>query len=319
MTEYVQFILREGKTSDGKELIKSETLSKMFVDHYSSPKDPTKVGACWHLYQFPSGDKVAMHNGGIAGFATHMHIMPEKGLGVLLLTNGFSRFDGDALIRETLELMLETKFGYKQSEFNDDIETPIKLDPEVMKKYEGRYSLGGMLTKVYLKNDKLKINFFGNEANLTPYNEFMFKITHPLADLGDLWITFFVGEDAPEKDRFSQDIFLLNGFACPRIPVVEEFSETVKDIIEKDYELFIEYSDKVFARMSMEIKEQTIVANLSNVKAQAPSSLIIHPKSDTEFMLVGGLSDREIINYNTEDGTFYWAGLIIKPVTPESY
>jgi CubicO group peptidase (beta-lactamase class C family) len=319
MTDYVRFILREGMTTDGKQLIKAETLSSMFEDNYSDPKDPTKVGTCWHLYQFDSGDKVAMHNGGIAGFATYMHVMPERKLGAVLLTNGFSRYNGDELLTEALELMLEAKFGYKQQEFQDDIETPIELDPETMKKYEGRYSIGGLLTKVYLKKNKLKISMRGNEANLTPYNEFMFKMTHPLVDLGDMWVTFFVGDDAPQKDGFSQDILLLNGFTCPRVPKVEEFSPKVKELVEKEYEIYIDFSDELFAEMKMEIKDHTIIASLSNMKAQAPPFMIIHPKNDNEFMIVGGLNDREIIKYNNEEGYFYWAGLIIKPVSPETH
>lgn len=94
MTKWLRFLLARGK-SDGRQLLKPTTLGEIESPHSIMPftSDPLRpsmhfqaygLGVMLHDYR---GVKVVSHTGGIDGMLSAVTLVPEEGLGVVVLTN----------------------------------------------------------------------------------------------------------------------------------------------------------------------------------------------------------------------------------------
>ena len=112
MARYVAAQLAHGRTADGKSLFSPEQAEEMW-----SPQIPLRphgklaqmtrthfaaYGLGWSLDDFNGYQRVS-HNGGLPGMVTHVGMLPELGVGVIVLTNQQEGFALAAIATQILE------------------------------------------------------------------------------------------------------------------------------------------------------------------------------------------------------------------------
>ena len=97
LTKWAMFWLNKGKV-DGRELLKEATWREIIGSHTPFPVSAGQeeagirfksAGLGWMVHD-QYGVKTATHSGGLPGFILNLHLVPEKGLGIVVLTNGES-------------------------------------------------------------------------------------------------------------------------------------------------------------------------------------------------------------------------------------
>jgi CubicO group peptidase (beta-lactamase class C family) len=89
MEKWVQFYLRDGRNEEGERLVSHNSLSLMespITDASSLMGVPLQYGLGWFMNPV-DGAKVIWHGGNIDGFSTHVSFVPERKLGLVILTN----------------------------------------------------------------------------------------------------------------------------------------------------------------------------------------------------------------------------------------
>lgn len=102
MSLFMRMVLNGG-TLFGRQILKQPTLEQMFIPQNSDialdfPQDHgMKWGLSWGLYHpmlFYAG-KYAGHDGGISSYYTQLHMLPEYGLAVIVVTNSATELSSD--------------------------------------------------------------------------------------------------------------------------------------------------------------------------------------------------------------------------------
>jgi CubicO group peptidase (beta-lactamase class C family) len=89
MEKWIQFYLRKGKDEQGRALVSPESLALMespITDASSLVGIPLEYGLGWFMNPV-DGTQVIWHGGNIDGFSTHVSFVPERNLGLIILTN----------------------------------------------------------------------------------------------------------------------------------------------------------------------------------------------------------------------------------------
>lgn len=149
MSHFMQMVLDKGSYK-GQQIVKERTLEEMFTPQTNIPLDLDArgtIGLNWGLDQNPSWGKIVAHAGGTYLFFSWMKVLPEKKLGVIILTNSANGF-GPAyeISNELINAALKVKIGTmvddypKPSVHKQNAE--MKLIPP-----EGHYATGlGLVT-----------------------------------------------------------------------------------------------------------------------------------------------------------------------------
>jgi len=100
MSKYVQFHLNEGVV-DGHRLLREDLMEQYHSIQFARPDQRT--GYTFGLWREPIGNTFSLyHEGGGRGFASHMILYPELGLGVITLTNkeyqGLTGYEGRVIM-----------------------------------------------------------------------------------------------------------------------------------------------------------------------------------------------------------------------------
>jgi CubicO group peptidase (beta-lactamase class C family) len=170
MARYVAFQLGNGESS-GKRLVSKKQLEAMHTQQIGIDEDFGIPGVAFAGYGFGwftgeyRGVKIVEHGGNIDGFTANMQILPEKGIGIVLLANMDSASDfGNAtrfgIIERLVNLQPRNEFkNASYPAFKAKLEATRTYKPtlEALKSVEGHYALitGDTLT-VRVKDGKLE-------------------------------------------------------------------------------------------------------------------------------------------------------------------
>lgn len=98
VNEYARFLsifINEGKTFEGEQFLKPETVKEMLTLHTYPGLEDNSVGLAWHF-----GSKFYNHTGGDPGINTFVAFDPVSRTGAILFTNGGGEFDVPGLARQ---------------------------------------------------------------------------------------------------------------------------------------------------------------------------------------------------------------------------
>lgn len=134
----LSFLFAAGKTRDGMQLLKKETLEKMYEIQFAKPGEKAGFGLGWFVSEF-EGKKHIGHGGAVYGFATQFAALPGEKLGVIVcaardVSNGLTRRISDQALRHLLAV--------KQGKPLPAIERTAILSTEEIKAIAGRYQAG---------------------------------------------------------------------------------------------------------------------------------------------------------------------------------
>ncbi len=217
-SKWLQLNLNKG-TLNGKKYFSESTFNKLTTPHinFSVNKNGEKVhfkayGLGWSIQDY-QGYKIIGHGGGYDGMISKSTFVPEKNIGIIILTNSLTWAPG-ALMNKTLDVILANKIdgkdwsanylSYKQKQDsiakaaltkNESLRGKLNNKPLDFNEYTGVYTekMYGNV-KVYLKNGKLHFTMEKTpiyKAELKHWNHqiFTFRFDTNLSSLpeGKLW------------------------------------------------------------------------------------------------------------------------------------
>lgn len=133
--KFASCLFAGGKTTSGQQLIKPETLAKMFELQFAKPGDTSGFGIGFSIRDF-EGKQRAGHGGAMYGFATEFSILPEQKLGaVVIASRDVANSVVSRIANDALRLMLANQNGQPLPK----IERSTPIPPDEAKALAGVY------------------------------------------------------------------------------------------------------------------------------------------------------------------------------------
>jgi len=182
-----------GGTLDGTRVLGEQALRAMFEPQYAGCKLDfgQRFGLGWMLSGLPihgSGPQ-AWHNGGTKAFLSQLALLPERKLGVVVLSNADNA--GPIVYEaaeEALRLALEIRHGIRQPASR--MEPEINVPREQLAPRTGDYSLMGSLAHITLGKKRLKLHVLQHVLDLVPVAANRFRVEYNLLGLKSVPIPF---------------------------------------------------------------------------------------------------------------------------------
>jgi CubicO group peptidase (beta-lactamase class C family) len=150
LAKLVQFLLRRGRTDDGQQLVKPESLLRMEVPETTlAAKNGMRLGYGLANYSSVEGNVVTHgHDGGIDGFISSYRYMPEQNWGYVVLLN--STVSGKAL--HDMNLLA---IDFLSKDFAKPQQTPINQTAAELEKFAGFYAARAPRSQLFAFLDDL--------------------------------------------------------------------------------------------------------------------------------------------------------------------
>lgn len=97
MALYLQMYLNGGTSPDGARILDSSSISRMFLDRVPDPGGDTYYGMGWTSFNWEDGELVLSHDGQVENYVASMCLLPQRGLGVVVLGDANDNIGGDSL------------------------------------------------------------------------------------------------------------------------------------------------------------------------------------------------------------------------------
>ena len=98
-------------SSDGSRVLSADSVSSMFLDRVPDPNGDTYYGMGWTSFYWDDGELVLSHDGSVEGYCARMVLMPERGLGVVMLCDGSDEVAGSSLFFQMADGVVQTVAG----------------------------------------------------------------------------------------------------------------------------------------------------------------------------------------------------------------
>ena len=131
----LSFLFAGGKTADGRQLLKPETVHSMFEIQYGKPGDKSGFGISYLVSDF-EGRKRIGHGGAVYGFATEFAALPDDKLGVVVIG---SKDVANAVTRRAADYALRGMLALKAGKPLPALKQSKRIPAEVAKSLAGRY------------------------------------------------------------------------------------------------------------------------------------------------------------------------------------
>ena len=196
LSRFMQMIFANGTVSN-RQIIQPDTIEEMLRPQNEAVTldFEKRIGLGWFLnYDNETNQKIAFHTGGSPLFYTALVILPEKKIGVVVLTNSAegSRIHGK-IAKEALKLALEAKTGNALENREPQITAPDKIvSEEMLQSFVGRYATLNILGSVERNTNTLHANMGGYKFRLIPSSNGKFGVERkwlgifPLKKIGNL-------------------------------------------------------------------------------------------------------------------------------------
>jgi CubicO group peptidase (beta-lactamase class C family) len=196
LSRFMQMMFAKGAVS-GRQIIQSDTIDEMLRPQNGAVAldFERRIGLGWFLdYVGKANEKIATHSGGTPLFRTTLVILPEKKIGVVVLTNSAEggRIYGK-IAKEALKLALEAKTGNAVEKREHQVTPPDKMvSEEMLQSFVGRYATLNMLGSIERNKNKLDANMGSYEFRLIPSSNGKFGVERkflgifPLKKIGNL-------------------------------------------------------------------------------------------------------------------------------------
>jgi CubicO group peptidase (beta-lactamase class C family) len=169
---FVRMHLDDGKAPDGRQLLSAKCVKAMQQPQAKLPRSALAeaMGLGWILSTW-DGERVIGHGGGTIGQLSFLQVLPDRPLGVVLLTNSTT---GALLWRDLARYLFEELAGVKPPSPPKPAAPGPKLD---LRAYEGRFRRHGIETEIVRKKGSLvaKVTATGALADISPPQELVLE------------------------------------------------------------------------------------------------------------------------------------------------
>ena len=326
---FMQMVLMGGMSGE-RRIIKPETLAEMLrPQNIKVPLDfGIYTGLGWALdgmgnTEIENAGPVVHHGGSLPSFNSQLLILPEKKLGVVVLTNSSTRPAVDDVAAEALTLALEVKTGIKQPRWTRPQKSVKPLSPEEINHFTGSYATPVGLVKAYGKSDFLKAEILGNGVSLMPRTDGKLAIQYKLfglipislRELDDVGVSRATTAGREFLLARSQNLDLIFGEKISPPAVSEKWLERVGA-----YQIVNQGNDVLFFD-GVRLDRQDgflLIEYYTPLYAEGLMKFPIAPVSDTEAVILGlGGGMGETIHAVTVDGqeTLQYSGYKLRKIS----
>lgn len=159
--KFLGVLFNGGRSAQGQ-VLKSETLEKMWTPQFAKPGQTSPYGLGFHLTTL-GGHREVEHAGAIYGFATQLSALPDDKLGVVTVTT----MDGaNAVTDHVAELALRLMLAAKEGKPLPKIEEPSRIPLDRIRQLEGRYGEGDSAVDLVAQEDQLYLRPVGDGFQL---------------------------------------------------------------------------------------------------------------------------------------------------------
>jgi CubicO group peptidase (beta-lactamase class C family)/D-alanyl-D-alanine dipeptidase len=149
--KFLKFLFAGGKTADGKQLLKRETLEKMWQIQYPKKGDKSGFGLSFLVSEFEGKRRIG-HSGAVYGFATELAALPDEKLGVFVSA---ARDVSNAVTRHAAEAALRYMLAVRAGKPLPPIERTERVGKELARSLAGRYQAGDKTLELYQRDGRL--------------------------------------------------------------------------------------------------------------------------------------------------------------------
>ena len=298
MSRWLRFIFADGSTQ-GVQIIKPETLHEMFKPQFEDLDMDFghKIGMAWMLsgLSVPGGQPLAWHNGGFPPYQSHLSLLPEQKLGVIILTNSdeASQFITHLGTR-VLELAYETKYGVPPPHASAKrAPDPVQIPRDKLARYAGHYAMfNGQLGSISVDGDQLKTLLFDRSFTLQPVSADTFV---PKASVVFGLISIPIDTLSVRFQTVQgKDVAVLDGlpapFAFARVPHAEILDAWRKRMGNYQTDTTDEQFDFKQAELAIEsgiLVFKAVIAPKNGVDPEARVTFALQAVSDQEAVVAG--------------------------------
>jgi CubicO group peptidase (beta-lactamase class C family) len=324
LSRFMKMVFASGHVGD-RQVIKPETLTEMLrPQNVDVPLDLSfRIGLGWMLSgpDIKNAGPVAHHAGATLYHRTHLMILPEHKLGVIVMANSATATRTVSKVAtDTLKLALEIKTGIKQPEPEQKPSEKVPPSEVALQEYEGNYATFVGVVPVNKKSDYLSARIMGTGVRLIPGGDGRLGLQYKLLglipiSLGDLDRTRFsravVVNREILKARMGEEELLV-GERIPAIALPDAWRRRVGD-----YEVINRGDDAVLFD-KVRVREEgglLIVDYAMPLFLEGRMSSALMPISDTEAVIFGlGRGMGETIRIVAADGgeAFEYSGYLLK-------
>ena len=151
--KFLKFLFAGGKTADGKQLLKRETLEKMWQIQFAKKDDKSGFGLSFMVSEFEGKRRIG-HGGAVYGFATELAALPDDKLGVIVCS---ARDVSNAVTRHAADVALRHLLAVRAGKPLPDIDRPEPVGKELARSLAGRYQAGDKTIELYQRDGRLWI------------------------------------------------------------------------------------------------------------------------------------------------------------------
>jgi len=180
LSRFIKMVFEKG-TIENRKILQPDTIDEMLRPQNEAVTldFDQRVGLGWFLtYVGKNEEKIASHAGNMPLFHTTLAILPEKKIGLVILTNSAEgRRIYDKIAAAALKLLIEAKTGKALEKREPEIIPPDNIaSEEMLRSYVGRYAAINMLGSVERDNNTLKANVGGYRVRLIPSSNGKFGV-----------------------------------------------------------------------------------------------------------------------------------------------
>jgi hypothetical protein len=184
LSRFIQLVFAKGKIGN-RQILKSDTIAEILRPQNKeiALDFEKRVGLGWFLGHVKNtNEDIASHSGGTPLFRTTLIVLPEKKIGVVVLTNSA---EGDRIhgkiASETLMQVLKVKTGNFIKKKVKKLTPPDKMASEaLLQEFVGQYGTLDMLGSIDRQKEALYANFGGYKFRLIPSSDGRFGVARKL-------------------------------------------------------------------------------------------------------------------------------------------
>jgi CubicO group peptidase (beta-lactamase class C family)/D-alanyl-D-alanine dipeptidase len=148
--QFLSVLFAKGRAPGGQ-LLKPETLEKMWTPQFAKPDDKVGFGIGFHVGKWHGRRRIG-HSGAIYGFATELAALPEDKLGVVVAA---SRDSVNSVTEHIANVALELMLASRQGKPLPPIKDTQPLPPDMARRLAGRYGQGDKAVDLVERTGKL--------------------------------------------------------------------------------------------------------------------------------------------------------------------
>ncbi len=153
VTDLARFmsVLFNGGKSGGSQILKPETLEKMWTPQFAAPEQKSGFGIGFAISELQGHRRIG-HGGAIYGFATELAALPDARLGVIAVTN----IDcANSVVERISERALRLMLAFRNKQPLSPTRLPDTVSTQVAHRLAGRYASGQNKIDLIARNGKL--------------------------------------------------------------------------------------------------------------------------------------------------------------------